>query len=102
MLTLPPIFYHNYFIQGNYVNQIDIPQSGVLSLNTNDNVRSVCLYDDQGNWVKVWEGSLNRRSATWICNRVNICWYIVSNIRKTTRQYRTNGGIYQEAEEHSV
>ncbi|HAE13115.1 MAG: VWA domain-containing protein [Chitinophagales bacterium] len=83
VLTLPPIFYHNYFIQGNYVNQIDIPQSGVLSLNTNDNVQVSVLYDDQGNWVKVWEGSLNREISNVDLQPGEYLLVYRSNIRKT-------------------
>ena len=83
VLTLPPIFYHNYFIQGNYVNQIDIPQSGVLSLNTNDNVQVSVLYDDQGSWVKVWEGSLNREISNVDLQPGEYLLVYRSNIRKT-------------------
>ena len=55
----------------------------MLSLNTNDNVQVSVLYDDQGSWVKVWEGSLNREISNVDLQPGEYLLVYRSNIRKT-------------------
>jgi Ca-activated chloride channel homolog len=64
VLTLPVLFFKDYHIQGNFVNLVEIPQSGMLSLNATDNVIASILYQRDGKWEKIWEANLNREIRT--------------------------------------